>query len=57
MVKPGITGLWQISGRSGVGYEERVQFDREYSLNWSLLRDGLILLKTLPCVIQQDGAY
>jgi lipopolysaccharide/colanic/teichoic acid biosynthesis glycosyltransferase len=57
MVKPGITGLWQISGRSGVGYQERVQFDREYSLHWSLLRDGLILIKTLPCVIQQDGAF
>jgi lipopolysaccharide/colanic/teichoic acid biosynthesis glycosyltransferase len=57
MVKPGITGLWQISGRSGVGYEERVQFDREYSQNWSLLTDGVILIKTLPCVIQQDGAF
>jgi Undecaprenyl-phosphate galactose phosphotransferase WbaP len=56
-VKPGITGLWQISGRSGVGYQERVQFDREYVRNWSLTRDMIILVKTLRCVLHQDGAY
>ncbi len=57
LVKPGLTGLWQISGRSGVGYEERVQFDRKYARTWSLSGDWVILFKTLRCVIHQDGAY
>jgi Undecaprenyl-phosphate galactose phosphotransferase WbaP len=57
LVKPGVTGLWQISGRSGVGYEERVQFDRKYARTWTLRGDLLILIKTLRCVIHQDGAY
>ena len=57
LVKPGISGLWQISGRSGVGYQERVQFDRKYARTWSLTGDMLILIKTLRCVIHQDGAY
>jgi Undecaprenyl-phosphate galactose phosphotransferase WbaP len=57
MVKPGLTGLWQISGRSEVGYKERVEFDRKYVQTWSLTGDMIILFKTLRCVIQQDGAY
>jgi Undecaprenyl-phosphate galactose phosphotransferase WbaP len=57
LVKPGITGLWQISGRSGVGYAERVQFDRKYARTWSLRGDVIILFKTLGCVLDQDGAY
>jgi lipopolysaccharide/colanic/teichoic acid biosynthesis glycosyltransferase len=57
LVKPGLTGLWQISGRSGVGYEERVQFDRQYARTWSLGGDLIILVKTLRAVLHQDGAY
>jgi Undecaprenyl-phosphate galactose phosphotransferase WbaP len=57
LVKPGITGLWQVSGRSGVSYPERVQMDRRYAHTWSLWGDLKILAKTLPSVIKQDGAY
>jgi Undecaprenyl-phosphate galactose phosphotransferase WbaP len=56
-VKPGITGLWQVSGRSACTYTERVQLDRHYAHHWSLTSDFKILLKTLPSVINQDGAY
>ena len=57
LVKPGITGLWQVSGRSATSYTERVQLDRQYAHNWSLLGDIKILAKTLPSVMNQDGAY
>jgi exopolysaccharide production protein ExoY len=57
LVKPGITGLWQVSGRSACTYAERVQLDRQYAHNWSLWGDVKILLKTLPSVVNQDGAY
>jgi len=57
LVKPGITGLWQVSGRSGCDYSERVQLDRHYAHHWSLLTDVKILARTLPSVIHQDGAY
>jgi Undecaprenyl-phosphate galactose phosphotransferase WbaP len=57
LVKPGITGLWQVSGRSACTYEERVQLDRTYAHHWSLTGDLKILAKTLPSVIHQDGAY
>jgi Undecaprenyl-phosphate galactose phosphotransferase WbaP len=57
LVKPGVTGLWQISGRSKTTYTERVQLDRQYAHNWSLLEDVRILSKTLPSVVNQDGAY
>lgn len=56
-VKPGITGLWQVSGRSTISYPERVQLDREYVINWSLLRDLWILASTLRSVVNQEGAY
>jgi lipopolysaccharide/colanic/teichoic acid biosynthesis glycosyltransferase len=56
-VKPGLTGLWQVSGRSELSYEERVALDCEYVERWSLLRDGVILLKTFSSVIKQDGAF
>ena len=56
-VKPGITGLWQISGRSRVKYPKRVQLDRQYARQWSLARDFRILLKTFSSVVNQDGAY
>jgi undecaprenyl-phosphate galactose phosphotransferase len=57
LVRPGITGLWQISGRNNVTYDERVAFDARYVLNWSLTFDLLILLKTLPAVLKKSGAY
>jgi lipopolysaccharide/colanic/teichoic acid biosynthesis glycosyltransferase len=55
-VKPGLTGLWQVSGRSGLDYEERVALDCEYVHRWSLHKDFVILLKTFSSVIRQDGA-
>jgi len=56
-VKPGLTGLWQVSGRSKLTYDERVALDRDYVEHWSLGRDLKILLKTIPSVVNQDGAY
>jgi Undecaprenyl-phosphate galactose phosphotransferase WbaP len=57
LVKPGITGLWQVSGRSSCTYGQRVQLDREYARTWSLRADIVILFKTLSAVFNQDGAY
>ena len=57
LVKPGITGLWQVSGRSTCSYSERVQLDFHYAHNWSLRRDLKILIRTLPSVFNQHGAY
>ena len=56
-VKPGMTGLWQVSGRSRLTYEERVALDCEYVKGWSLRRDFVILLKTFSSVLNQDGAF
>jgi Undecaprenyl-phosphate galactose phosphotransferase WbaP len=56
-VKPGMTGLWQVSGRSKVTYEERVALDCNYVNEWSLWRDIKILVKTVGCVVNSDGAY
>ena len=57
LVKPGVTGLWQVSGRSQLSYPERVQLDRQYAHHWSLTGDAVILLRTLSSVVNQDGAY
>jgi len=54
---PGITGLWQVSGRSDVDYDRRVLYDREYASRWSCLLDFSILLRTIPAVITMRGAY
>ena len=54
---PGMTGLWQISGRNDTGYEERVALDSWYARNWSLWYDLVIMLKTIRVVINRDGAY
>lgn len=54
--KPGITGLWQVSGRSNTTYEHRVRLDVWYVRNWSLWHDIAILLKTLPAVLRKEGA-
>lgn len=56
-VKPGITGFWQVSGRSRVDYEVRVAMDVFYILNWSLWLDFFILLKTVWVVLRGEGAH
>lgn len=56
-VHPGITGLWQVSGRSDVSYEERVQMDMYYIRNWTIWLDLQILLQTIPAVLKGRGAY
>jgi Undecaprenyl-phosphate galactose phosphotransferase WbaP len=56
-VKPGLTGLWQVSGRSSLSYDERVGLDCQYVQQWSLTRDLMILAKTFPSVVNQDGAF
>ena len=56
-VKQGITGLWQISGRSELNFEEMTRLDLYYIQNWSIFMDIMIILKTLPAVIFSKGAY
>lgn len=56
-VRPGITGLWQVSGRSNTDYDQRVELDTFYVQNWSLFLDFKILIKTIIVVIKKDGAY
>lgn len=56
-VKPGMTGLWQVSGRSELSYDERVALDCDYVNHWSLRRDCKILAKTINVVVNQDGAF
>ncbi|HAT2279234.1 TPA: undecaprenyl-phosphate galactose phosphotransferase WbaP [Raoultella ornithinolytica] len=55
--KPGMTGLWQVSGRSDVDYETRVYLDAWYLKNWSMWNDIAILFKTIGVVLKKDGAY
>lgn len=57
LVLPGITGLWQVSGRSNVDYIDRVRLDEWYVKNWSLWYDIVILLKTFGVVLKRTGAY
>ena len=57
MVKPGITGLWQVSGRSDTDYDFRVATDKWYVSNWSLWLDVVILFKTVKTVLKREGAY
>jgi len=57
MVKPGITGLWQVSGRSDTDYNYRIETDKWYVLNWSLWLDIVILVKTIKVVFKKEGAY
>ncbi|MEW6714115.1 MAG: undecaprenyl-phosphate galactose phosphotransferase WbaP [Nitrospirota bacterium] len=56
-VPPGITGLWQVSGRSSTGYPHRVALDSWYVRNWNLWLDIVILLKTVKIVIKKEGAW
>jgi exopolysaccharide biosynthesis polyprenyl glycosylphosphotransferase len=56
-LRPGITGLWQVSGRSDLPFQEMVRFDYQYVSGWSLARDVEILLATIPVVLSGRGAY
>jgi len=57
LVRPGMTGLWQVSGRSSLSWEETVRLDTYYVENWSLTSDMVILWKTLKAVVSSNGAY
>ncbi|CAM3450333.1 sugar transferase [Kibdelosporangium persicum] len=57
LVKPGLTGLWQVSGRSDLPWEEAVRLDLRYVEDWSLALDALILWKTVRAVLKGQGAY
>ena len=56
-VRPGITGLWQVSGRSDLSWEDSVRLDLRYVENWSLSLDLVILLRMLTAVARASGAY
>jgi len=55
-VKPGISGLWQVSGRSDVDFYSRVEMDVYYTRNWTLWLDFVILIKTIKTVLFREGA-
>jgi lipopolysaccharide/colanic/teichoic acid biosynthesis glycosyltransferase len=57
LVRPGMTGLWQVSGRSDLSFDQMVRLDLYYAENWSLWLDLKILLRTIPAVILGRGAY
>lgn len=57
LVRPGITGLWQVSGRSNVDYDVRVKLDTWYVLNWTVWLDSLMLIKTIRVLLKGEGAY
>jgi len=56
-MKPGLTGLWQVSGRNRLNFEEMVRLDLYYIENWSLLLDLKIILRTLPVMLKGENAY
>jgi len=56
-IRPGLTGLWQVSGRSQVPFDEMVRLDLHYITSWSLALDLKIMWRTLPVMIKGDGAY
>lgn len=55
--RPGITGIWQISGRNDIGYRERVQLDQNYARHWTFIADLAVLLRTPFVVLRRSGAY
>jgi exopolysaccharide biosynthesis polyprenyl glycosylphosphotransferase len=57
LVKPGLTGLWQVSGRSDLSWDESVRMDIRYVENWSFMLDLMILWKTVGAVLRGSGAY
>jgi exopolysaccharide biosynthesis polyprenyl glycosylphosphotransferase len=56
-LRPGMTGLWQVSGRSDIPFQEMIRFDYQYVSGWSVARDVEILLATIPAVLSGRGAY
>jgi lipopolysaccharide/colanic/teichoic acid biosynthesis glycosyltransferase len=56
-VTSGLTGLWQVSGRSNLSFDEMVKLDLYYAENWSLVLDLTIMLRTIPAVLKRSGAY
>ncbi len=56
-VRPGISGLWQVSGRQELSYDSRIRLDIQYIEHWSLWLDLKILLRTIPVVLRMQGAY
>jgi lipopolysaccharide/colanic/teichoic acid biosynthesis glycosyltransferase len=56
-VKPGLTGLWQVSGRSNLSWDETVRIDHDYVDNWRPSRDLTIALRTVKAVLSKDGAH
>ena len=57
LVKPGLTGLWQISGRSNLAYEERVRLDMEYIENQSIILDLKVIIKTIPAIFRTNEVH
>jgi lipopolysaccharide/colanic/teichoic acid biosynthesis glycosyltransferase len=57
VVKPGLTGLWQVSGRSDLSWDESIRLDLTYVENWSLVMDLAILARTVSAVVRSSGAY
>ncbi len=57
LVTPGLTGLWQVSGRNDVSYANRVALDVRYVLTWTPLQDVKIMFRTLPAMLSRRGAY
>ena len=57
LVKPGLTGLWQVSGRSDLSWEDSVRLDLHYVENWSLALDLRLLFRTAGVVVKAKGAY
>jgi exopolysaccharide production protein ExoY len=55
--RPGITGLWQVSGRSGTTYSRRIACDTFYARNWSLMLDAEIIILTIPAMLNSENAY
>jgi exopolysaccharide production protein ExoY len=56
-VRPGLTGLWQVSGRSNTSYKERVEFDIRYVAEHSIFGDFVIMAKTIPAILRSHGSY
>ena len=56
-VSPGLTGLWQVSGRNDLDYEQRVQLDKSYVENWNVFSDFLIVMRTVKVMVMRRGAY
>jgi lipopolysaccharide/colanic/teichoic acid biosynthesis glycosyltransferase len=56
-MKPGMTGLWQVSGRSNVDFDQWMKLDLQYVDTWSLRQDARILLKTIPVLLHRKGAH